>query len=93
MSVKPDEVIILALGIGALLFMLSRGERLKALPNTSLFLSSFVVLLIAWVLTILEDIFLRDVMNTLEHVGYAASTVLLMLWVGFTFIPGRMGRK
>jgi hypothetical protein len=45
------------------------------------------------VLTILEDIFLRDVMNTLEHVGYAASTVLLMLWVGFTFIPGRMGRK
>jgi hypothetical protein len=93
MSIKPDEVVILSLGTAALFFMLSRRERLKTLPYSSLFLSSFVTLLAAWVLTILEDLFLPDIMNVLEHVGYAASTVLLMLWVGSTFVPDRMGRK
>jgi hypothetical protein len=92
MPIKPDEVVVLILGLAVLLFLLFKGERLKELPRIGLFLSSYAVLVGAWVLTILEDLFLRDTMNLLEHVCYAGSTVLLMLWIGFTFLPGRKER-
>lgn len=92
MPIKPDEVVVLFLGLAVLFFLLAKGERLKELPRIELFLASYAVLVAGWVLTILEDLFLRDTMNLLEHICYAGSTVLLMLWIGFAFLPGREER-
>jgi hypothetical protein len=86
MPVKPDEAVILITGLAVFFFFLSKLEKLKAVPYLGLFFAAYVVLLAGWVLTILEDLFLRETMNLLEHAAYAGSTVLLLLWIGYTFL-------
>ena len=89
MPVKPDEVVVLVLGLAVLVFLFTKAGRLKSLPHFGLFLASYVTLIAAWVLTILEDLFLRESMNLLEHFCYAGSTVFFLLWIGYTFlVPG-----
>lgn len=93
MSVKPDEVVILVLGVATLIMTWALRPRLRGFPRLGLFIAAYLVLLAGWVLTIFEDIFLRDQMNLLEHLCYAASTVLFALWCGYVFLGNRQEKK
>ena len=49
MFFEENEVVMLLLGVGVLLFMLLRWPQLKQLPGAHLLLLGFIILLTSWV--------------------------------------------
>ena len=78
--VQENEVILLLLGLGVLIFALANRERLEELPAVRLLAAGLYLLLAAWVLTILEGFFWPRALNLLEHGCYAASAALQAAW-------------
>jgi hypothetical protein len=78
--VQENELITLLLGIGVLVFAVSNRLRLQRLPEWKFLVGALGLLFLGWILTILEGFFWESALNLLEHISYAASSVLLALW-------------
>lgn len=78
--IQEYEVVMLLLGVVGLIFVLRNRLDLKRLPESSILLSGFYVILAGWVLTILENFFWAEFLNILEHIFYASSSVLIAIW-------------
>lgn len=87
--IEQNEVIMLVLGIGVLIFVLGNYSQLKRFPSAKILVVGFSVLSAGWVLTVLEGFFLTGLLNFLEHICYAISTVLLATWTWIVFRKGR----
>jgi len=83
--IEQNEVVMLVLGLGVLIFVLGNYPQLKRFPCAKILVAGFAVLLAGWVLTVLEGFFLPGLLNFLEHICYAISTVLLATWTWFVF--------
>jgi len=77
---RENEIVMLLLGGGVLIFILRNRFRLKRLPASKLLISGFYVLFAGWVLTILEDFFWEGIFNCFEHMCYAGSSLLVVFW-------------
>lgn len=77
---QENEVILLLLGLGVLIFALANRERLAKLPAVRLLAAGLCLLLAAWVLTILEGFFWPTALNLAEHGCYAASASFNAAW-------------
>jgi hypothetical protein len=78
--IQEDEIIMLLLGIGVLIFIRGNRLKLKRLPSSSIFIAGFCVLLLGWIMTVLESYFWKELLNYFEHICYAASSVLVTTW-------------
>ena len=78
--IQQNEVILLLLGIGALIFILGNRSRLQFLPRSKTLIAGFYMLLVSWILTVLEGFFLGELLNFIEHMCYACSAVLMAVW-------------
>jgi hypothetical protein len=79
-EIYENEVVMLLLGVGVLIFILGNLERLKRLPSYKILIVSFSLLLAGWVLTVLEGIFWEKILNFVEHLCTAVSSVLVAVW-------------
>ena len=86
--VQENEVIVLLLGVGVLIFALTNRARLKHLPSPRLLLTGFCVLLLGWALTVLEEFLWGEELNVVEHLCYAGSAILVLVWVYRAFGHG-----
>jgi hypothetical protein len=73
-------MVMLLLGAGTGFFILRNHTQLRRLPGYGTLLTVFYVLLFSWLMTVLEGFFWPDVLNDLEHAGYALGAVLMALW-------------
>jgi len=78
--IQQNEIIMLLLGIGCMIFILINKQKVKRIPVAEILIAGFYVLLAGWVLTILEGLFWKDLLNVLEHICYASSSILLAVW-------------
>jgi hypothetical protein len=78
--IQQNELVMMFLGIGVLVFILSDMARLKLLPYAKVLITSFGFLSIAWVLTVLEGFFLEYFLNLFEHICYFLSAAFLFIW-------------
>ena len=78
--IHENEVVMLLLGVGVLIFILTSRLRLKQLPASNILITAFYVAFASWVLTVLEGFFWQELLNYLEHICYAVSSVLLAGW-------------
>jgi len=78
--IQQNEIIMLLLGIGVLIFVLENRQKLKLVPASQILISGFCIILAGWILTVLEDFFWKDFFNFLEHLCYAASSLLMAAW-------------
>jgi hypothetical protein len=60
-------------------------KKLQRIPSANTLFTAFFFLLTGWTLTILEGLFLKDLLNLLEHTCYAISSVSLALWTWRVF--------
>lgn len=81
-----NELVLLLLGIGILIFTAANRARLSDLPSRGLFLAAFHAMVFGWVLTVLEGIFWSDILNAGEHACYAASSLLIAAWCWQAFV-------
>ena len=78
--VQENEVIMLILGIGVLIFTLVYRKAIKRIPAWQTLISGFYMLIVAWISTVLEGFFWEVPLNYVEHLSYACSSTLLAVW-------------
>lgn len=78
--IQENEIVTLVLSIGICLFIIHNRSQLVELPFHNLVIGAFVALLTGQVLTVLEGFWYEETFNFLEHVCYAASSLLLAAW-------------
>ena len=84
--IQQNEIIMLLLGIGCMIFILVNKQKVKRIPLAKLLIAGFYVLLAGYVLTILEGLFWKDFLNVLEHIFYATSSILMAVWCWKLFV-------
>jgi len=83
--IHENEIIMLLLGVGVLIFILTSRLRLKQIPASNILTAAFYIAFASWVLTVLEGLFWEGFLNYLEHICYAVSSILLAVWCWKTF--------
>jgi len=78
--IQQNEIVMLLLGIGVLVFIIGNRQQLKRLPFSSILITGFCILLAGWILTVLEGFFFKATLNLFEHLCYAASSILVATW-------------
>ena len=89
-----NEVVMLLLGMGVLVFILGNLERLKRLAASKILIVGFYLMLAGWVLTVLEGLFglfWEEILNFAEHLCTAVSSVFVAVWCCKVF--GVRGRR
>jgi len=78
--IQENELITIFIGIGLLIFIIFNYSKLKTLPAIKIILTGLSVLAIGWILTILEGFFLEELLNSLEHLCYFLSSIIMTVW-------------
>ncbi|MBW2407667.1 MAG: hypothetical protein JRF17_09880 [Deltaproteobacteria bacterium] len=78
--IQQNEIIMLLLGIGCLIFIWVNKQKVKRIPVAKPLIAGFYVLLAGYLLTFLEGLFWNDLLNVLEHICYTASSILMAVW-------------
>ena len=85
--IQENEIIMLLLGIGCLAFIVTNRSKINQIPESKTLVSSFCILIIGTVLTVLEGLIWNDFLNLLEHIAYTVSSILLTVWCWRIFAP------
>ncbi|MGB2807522.1 MAG: hypothetical protein WBC22_07270 [Sedimentisphaerales bacterium] len=88
-EIFENEVVMLLIGVGVLIFILGSRPRLKSLPASNILFASFYMLLVSWILTVLEGFFWEEILNYIEHACHAVSAVIVAVWCWKVFGRGR----
>jgi len=78
--IQENEVVTLLVSVGVAIFIAQNKSRLALLPYHRLIIGSFLALLAARVLTILEGFWYAEIFNFSEHVCYLLSVLQLAGW-------------
>jgi hypothetical protein len=78
--VQENEIVMLVLGLGVLVFIMQSQRRLRMIPHRRTLLLSYVTLLIAWTSTVLEGFVFPHALNIVEHSCYMISMFIMLLW-------------
>ena len=87
--VQENEIITLVLGLGVLIFVLGNHSQLKRFHGMKVLVAGYLLALTAWILTILEGFWMKDFCNLLEHLCYAGSSLLMVVWLWKIFFDKR----
>ena len=85
LMIQENEVIMLTLGIGVLIYMSINHFNLKRIPSFKILTFAFCTIVIGWALTVLEGFFWEAFLNFLEHMCYSISAILLAVWLWRVF--------
>ncbi len=75
-----SELIVFIVGIVTLIVIQKDKKDVELLPDYSLFIFAFYLVLGGWFFTIVEGFFLHDFFNFIEHLLYATSNIFLAYW-------------
>jgi len=78
--IEEREVISLFLALFAIAIAVRNRRSLATLPAFPLFVAAGLVLAFGLVVTILEGLAWGSFFNTIEHVSYGSSSLLLAIW-------------
>jgi len=79
--VHENEVVMLILGIGVLLFIVLNYSQLKRFPAINILIAGFCFTLTGWVFTILEGFMFETLFNLAEHSCYLAGALCVAQWI------------
>ncbi|MDF1534167.1 MAG: hypothetical protein P1P69_06665, partial [Methanosarcinaceae archaeon] len=79
--------------MSVLFFILMNRLQIKRLPSSEIFVFGFYIFTLGRIFTVLEELFLEDILNLLEHAFYAVSSVLLLIWIWNVFGNKNRGSK
>jgi len=72
---NENEIIMLVLGVGVLALLSVYRSKIKRIHFIASMRLAFYLLVACWTFTLLEDLFLYDLMNVLQHICFASSAV------------------
>ncbi len=87
--IQENEVIMLVLGVGVLIFIISNYARLKPYPSIHILIAGFCFSLLGWSLTVAEGFLLGATLNVAEHLCYLFSVLCIALWLHKAFVAAK----
>ncbi|MBN1368907.1 MAG: hypothetical protein JW954_01560 [Dehalococcoidaceae bacterium] len=84
--IEQNEIIMLVLGIGVLVFIRLSLCHLRQIPAFRILIGSFGAVVAGFAFTVLEGIYWESLFNLLEHISYMTSSLLLLAWCFLVFI-------
>jgi hypothetical protein len=66
------EVLCLAIGIIAVVYVVVNGRRIRALPSASRLIGPFLLFMIAWICTVVEGLFIQGDQVPIFVIGAAS---------------------
>ena len=78
--IQENEIVMLLLGVGVFIFTLVNRSMFKRLQSWKILIAGFYVLLAGCVFTVIEGFFWIGLLNYLEHMCYAGSSLLVAFW-------------
>jgi len=95
--IHENEIIMLVLGAGVLVFVLLNYAHLKRIPWFGVLLGAYSLIVVGWAMTVLEGLFTEGLfwnssVNFLEHAFYAAGGIVVCVWCWGGFGKIREGR-
>ncbi len=83
--IEDRELISLILGLTVAAVIFFNRKAIRSLPGAGWWVAAFFVRLLAWTLSVVENIFWPDTLNTVEHLALMISTGLTAIAVWKTF--------
>jgi hypothetical protein len=87
-EIFENEIVMLSIGVGVLIFILGNRARLKRLATYRILIAAFCLMLVGWIVTVVEGFIWEVILNYIEHACYAVSSILLMIWCWKVFGGG-----
>jgi len=87
--IQQNEIIVLVLGIGVLIFVLNNRQKLLLVPASQILIWGFSLILAGWILTVMKGFFWKDFLKLAAHFCYAASSLLMTAWCWKVFKSGK----
>ncbi|MFC1809078.1 hypothetical protein ACFL3D_03035 [Candidatus Omnitrophota bacterium] len=78
--IEESEAILFILATAVFIWMLINRKCLAQIPCAIFLKTSYYVLYLGFACTVLEGLFLGEVLNHVEHICYALSMVLVAVW-------------
>ncbi len=78
--VNGNELAMAVLALGVLVFVVKYFSQLKELHSWKILLSSYIAFVFACFFTIIEEFYIHDINNFIEHSCYMAGSILFALW-------------
>jgi hypothetical protein len=90
--IEQNEIVMLLLGIGLLIFTMKNRPGLRQLPESRILCVALYALIGSFFASVLEGFFWNPFFNSLEHAGLAISSVLTAVWSWKVFIGKKEAR-
>ena len=87
--IPESKILEILIALGVLIFILINHSRIKKIPNSNILLSAFSFLFFNNIFAILEELFLGDLLNIIQHSCLAISSILLTIWCLIVFTKRR----
>jgi hypothetical protein len=87
-ALSEDEVLVLLLGIGVLLFIIFNRKQIRRIRFRKILLAGYYILLAGWCFTIIEGYIFEKLFNFLEHGSYVVSSLVFVTWSVKSFFKG-----
>jgi hypothetical protein len=78
---KENEVVMLLLSLCVLVFIILYIKLIIKIRHWQFLLGAYLFLVVASISTNLESYFFPDVYNMIEHISYAISGLLILIWI------------
>ena len=78
--ILESEIITLVLGIGVLIFIYFNRVGLRHIPHFIILMTAFCMYLAGWTLAIVENFFLVEFLNHLEHLSHTIGSIFVAVW-------------
>ncbi len=83
--VQENEIVTLVLAVGVLIFALANLRRIGSTAQPKVLLVAFAFACGGWVFTVVEGLAWPDLLNLIEHILYAISSITLAYWCWLVF--------
>jgi hypothetical protein len=77
---SENEILVLLLGTAVLGFIVLYRREIRRLPAYEYLFAAYLAVWIAGISAVVEHVAFYTFFNVLEHAGYAANGVLLLIW-------------
>lgn len=86
--VSDSEIIMLLICIAGLIFIYCNYPQVRKIPYWQILLTALFFFLTGIVFTVIETLFLHDIINIFEHLAYLFCSFTLMVW-SWLFLHGQ----
>ncbi len=85
-GIEEGQVILNIISIIVLGFIYKNRHKLTTLKKYKVFISGFLAFFAGWIFTIVDELFLPEFFNFLEHGSYFIGSLILAVWFYVVFV-------